>query len=271
MCPRARLVDRRRWHPWRAPRARADRGGGCRARPSPRARSAPRATGQVSPVRRGDWARLPALLGGAPPRRGPNVPAPLRRAARAARRAPRHLPAAIDRPVRRSLRRGDGAPRPAHGVDTRRSARDRAHRGWRPAGRDHRRRPRRSPCGTCGGIRRPAVVAGMGRRASQRWCPDPPRVRARVPDRGRAGICAAGRARRRALGVPARALAGRASTRLGHSARPPRCADSRVRRRFAVDGSARLAGVREARWGPRAPRSDRARAPHGVGARRGRP
>ena len=110
----------------------------------------------------------------APPRRRPDVPAPLRRAARAAWRAPRHLPAAVDRPLRRSLRRGDGAPRPAHRVATRRSARDRARRGWRPAGRDHRRRPHRSPRGARGGIRRPAVVASVGRRASQRWRPDPP-------------------------------------------------------------------------------------------------
>ena len=225
---------------------------GVAARPPARARSARRAPGPVSPVRGGDRPRLPALLGGAPPRRRPDVPAPLRRAPRAAWRAPRHLPAAVDRPVRRSLRRGDGAPRPAHRVGTRRSARD-------------RRAPRVVACGS-----RPPpatltarrVVLAVGSADQPLWPAWAEALRAagapirHVFEPGFRIADALAYAQPVVLGggLSAFQLALWLAVRrpgLGHPARPPRCADSRVRRRLAVDGAAGLARVRAARRGRR--------------------
>ena len=210
-------------------------------------------------------ARLPALLGGAPPRRGPNVPAPLRRAARAARRArgiyqrpsiglfDAHCDAVTERlGLRTAWMRGEAleiARIEGGGLRVETTAGDLAAR---------------------------RVVLAMGSADQPLWpawaeelrsagarsatCSSPgSRSRTRSHMRGRSCSEAGSRRSSSRSGWPcvdlARSLCSPATMR-----------GFRVRRRLAVDGSARLAGVREARWGRRAPRGDRSRAPHGVGA-----
>ena len=229
------------------------------------------ALGPVSPVRRGDRARLSAIVGGASPRWRPDVPAPLRRAPGAAWRAPRHLPAALDRPVRRSLRRGDGASRPARRVGARRSPRDRARRGRRPARRDHGRRARRSPGRARGGVRRPAVVAVVGRGAARRPAPRSATCsspgfgsKRRSRSRGRSSSGAGSRRSSSRCGWPG-AAPGRSPCSPATSARVHEFdADSRWM------GPLGLARVRAPRRGRGAPGGDRARAAHGVGTGRDR-
>ena len=188
--------------------------------------------------------------------------------ARGGWRAPRHLPAAFDRPIQRPLRRGDGATRPARGVGARRSPRDR----------------RAPPAAACASRPRPVTspLAGW----CSRWGPPTSRCGRRGPRRSaavepRSATCSSpgfgSKRRSRSLGRwCSGAGSPRSSSRCGwpappwggHPARAPSAAGPRVRCRLALDGPARWREF--ARSTGAEPGGHRARAAHGVGTRRDR-